>query len=185
MDRTLEAASPLSTGAASWHGAGLSIRICPPTAILHLEGRHDGDRAVDAMLPAAGCCVADESGSWLSIGPDVYFRVGAVDDAAAALASRFEAVVDVSSGWIRLAFEGSKAVALLRKGCAIDLHPRMFPAGSCCATGMARMRVVLWRPSLESRYEMLVGRSHALSLWSWLIDAAAEFGSRQTKETIR
>jgi len=50
---------------------------------------------------------------------------------------------------------------------------------------MARMRVVLWRSSMESRYEMLVGRSHALSLWSWLIDAAVEYGPRQTKERIR
>ncbi len=50
---------------------------------------------------------------------------------------------------------------------------------------MARMRVVLWRPSMESRYEMLVGRSYALSLWCWLIDAAAEYGPQQTKESIR
>ncbi len=183
MARTLQAASPLSTGLANWYGAELSIRICPPAAILHLEGRRDGDRSLDTMLPEAGRCVSDEAGAWLSIGPNVYFRVGAVDDIAA-LTSHFEVVVDVSSGWIRLAFEGSKAVALLRKGCAVDLHPRMFPVGSCCATGMARMRVVLWRPSVESRYEMLVGRSYALSLWSWLIDAAAEYGPQQTKESI-
>jgi len=183
MARTLQAASALSIEPACTHGAELSIRVWQPAAILHLEGSRAGDGVADATLPATGRCISDEAGSLLSIGPDVYLRVGAVDDTAA-LTSRFEVVVDVSSAWVCLALEGSKAVALLRKGCAVDLHPRMFPAGSCCATGMARIRVVLWRPGIESRYEMLVGRSYALSLWSWLIDAAAEYGPQRTKEGI-
>jgi sarcosine oxidase subunit gamma len=183
MAETLQAASALSIGAASWHGAELSIRVWEPAAILHLEGRHAGNGVADATLPVAGRCNSDEAGWMLSIGPDVYLRVGAVDDIAA-FTSRFDAVVDVSSSWVCLALEGPKAVALLRKGCAVDLHPSMFPAGSCCATGMARMRVVLWRPGMESSYQMLVGRSYALSLWSWLIDAAAEYGPQQTKENI-
>jgi sarcosine oxidase subunit gamma len=183
MADTLQAASSLPIDVASRFGAELSIRVCQPAAILHLEGRRLGVGVADATLPAAGRCISDDAGLLLSIGPDVWFRVGTVDDTAAWTA-RFEAVVDVSSGWSCLALEGPKAVALLRKGCAVDLHERMFPPGSCCATGMARMRVVLWRPGIESRYEMLVGRSYALSLWSWLIDAAAEYCPQQTKEGI-
>ncbi len=182
MASALQAAPALPIDVASRFGAELSIRAWQPPAILHLEGRRSSGVA-DVALPAAGHCISDEDGSWLSVGPDVWFRVGAVPDTGA-LASRFDAVVDVSSGWGCLALEGPKAVALLRKGCAIDLHPRMFPPGSCCATAMARMRVVLWRPAIESRYDMLVGRSHALSLWNWLIDAAAEYGLQQTKEGI-
>ena len=182
MARMLQAASFLSSGA-SWHGAELSMRVWQPAAILHLEGPRAGGDVAGATLPAAGRCMSDEGGSLLSIGPDVYLRVGAVADTAA-LASRFEVVVDVSSGWGCITLEGPKAVALLRKGCAVDLHPRMFPAGSCCATGMARMRVVLWRPGMDCRYEVLVGRSYALSLWSWLIDAAAEYASQPTQEGI-
>ena len=61
----------------------------------------------------------------------------------------------------------------------------MFAAGACCATGFARMRVVLWRPEVEARYEMLVGRSYALSLWHWLIDAAAQYDVPHAKECLQ
>ena len=179
MGRSLEAASAIPHGAGRWQADQLSILACPPPAIFHLEGRRDA--ASDATLPAPGRCISDRAGLLLSVGPEVYFRVGGENDCATPCA-RFQLVVDVSSAWTHLAFEGTKAVALLRKGCAVDLHPRTFPAGACCVTGFARMRVVLWRSSVEARYEMLVGRSYALSLWSWLIEAAAPYGSQQTKE---
>jgi heterotetrameric sarcosine oxidase gamma subunit len=181
MGRPLAAASPLPHGA-SWQGEALSILVCPPSAIFRLEGRRHGVTA--ATLPAAGCCLADGAGLLLSIGPDVYLHLGRERDCATLLA-QFNAVVDVSSAWAHLAYAGPKAVEVLRKGCAIDLHPRMFPAGACCATGFARTRVVLWRPSMEARYEMLVGRSYARSLWCWLIEAAAQYGAPQRKERLQ
>jgi sarcosine oxidase subunit gamma len=150
--------------------------------IFHLEGRRDG--VTDAMLPPAGRCLSDGAALLLSIGPDVYLRVGGETDSAA-LDTRFQAVVDVGSAWTHLAFEGPKAVELLRKGCAVDLHPRVFAAGACCAAGFAGTRVVLWRPCTDARYEMLLGRSYALSLWSWLIEAAAQYGAPQTKERLQ
>jgi sarcosine oxidase subunit gamma len=177
MGKPLEAASALPQGA-SWRSEQLSMLASSAPAIHHLEVRREG------VLPAAGRCMADDAGLLLSIGPDVYLHVGG-DYSSAALRARFDVVVDVSSAWTRLAFAGDKAVDLLRKGCAVDLHPRTFPAGTCCATGFARMRVVLWRPDTDARYEMLVARSYALSLWTWLIDAAAQYGGQQTKERLQ
>ena len=178
MDKALEAASPLSSSA-SWRGNDLSLLVCPPPVIFHLEGIRDG--ITDATLPKAGRCTSDGAGLLLSVGPGVYLRVGGEDNSVT-LKARFRAVVDVSSAWTYLAIAGPKAIEPLRKGCAIDLHPRMFPAGACCATGFGRMRIVLWRSSIEARYDMLVGCSYARSLWSWLIEAAAPYGAQQTKE---
>jgi sarcosine oxidase subunit gamma len=180
MDSPLHAASALPSSADS-RCDGVSIIARPPSTLLHLEGLRDG--IGDRTLPQAGRCLSDGAGMVLSVAPDAWLRVGAGEDIPA-LQQRFKVVVDVSSAWTHLAVEGVKAVELLRKGCAIDLHPRMFPAGACCTTGFARMRVVLWRPDGQPRYEVLAARSHALSLWTWLIDAAAQYGAPQTEEPL-
>ena len=182
MAEALEAAPPVSHDEASWRCEQLTMLVCRPPAMFHLEGGRDG--ATDAMLPAAGCCTADVTGRLFSIAPDVYFFVGGGSNAGA-LNARFQVVIDVSSAWTHLAFAGPRVVELLRKGCAVDLHPRAFPAGACCATGFARMRVVLWRPSIEARYEMLVARSYARTLWSWLIEAAEQYRGQKTEEPLQ
>ena len=177
MVDALEAAPPFAGG---WRSDVLSMFVCPPRGIVHLAGARDSRDA--AALPAAGRCVSHAVGAVLSIGPDAYLCVGGADADSDALQAWFRVVVDVSSAWIHLAVVGPKAAELLRKGCAIDLHERMSPTGACSATGYARMRVVLWRTSAEARYDMLVGRSYALSLWAWLTEAAAQYGGQQTKE---
>ena len=179
MGRILEAASAVSHDASTWQGEQLSMLVCPPAPIVHLERRRNGE--ANARLPTPGRCTSDATGLLLSVRPYVYLCVGG-EHHSATLVERFQVVVDVSSAWTQLAFEGAKVVELLRKGCAVDLHPHMFPAGACCVTGFAKMRVVLWRSSTEDRYDMLVGRSYALSLWSWLLEAAAPYGGQQTKE---
>lgn len=178
MRRMLQAASVVPHGA-SWQGQGLSMLVCAPPAIVRLERARHGD--ADPTLPAPGCCTFDDAGVLLPVGPAVYLRVGARHDSVTP-DPRFETAVDVSSAWTHLAIAGPRAAELLSKGCAVDLHPRAFPAGACCATGFARMRVVLWRTGTEARYEMLVARSYALGLWHWLIDAATPYGAPPTKE---
>jgi heterotetrameric sarcosine oxidase gamma subunit len=61
----------------------------------------------------------------------------------------------------------------MAKGCAIDLHPRAFPIHACAAAGFAGTRTIIRRADAEG-FELLIGRSHALSLWEWLVDAATE-----------
>ena len=182
MAEPLASAPPLPTPDARWHGIGLSVALCPHATIWQLEGPRDIVRA--SSLPRPGRCLAHESGLVLCIGPDVYLHLGAGADIDAWRAG-FRAVIEMSSAWTHLAVEGPHAIGLLRKGCAVDLHPRVFSAGACAATGMARMRVVLWRPGVDSRYELLVGRSYALSLWSWLMEAAEEYGGEREKEGVR
>ena len=180
MARRLAPGSPLPQGSSPLQGRGLTLSLGAATPILHLEGLRRTNAALAdhgpiARLPAPGRCAAHEDGVILSIGPQRYLCVGELSSSAA-LQHLFEAALDLSSAWVRFAIEGQNAVALLRKGCAVDLHPRQFPAGSCAATGFARLRSVLWRVDRLPRYDLLVARSHALSLWEFLSDAAAEFG---------
>jgi len=94
-----------------------------------------------------------------------------------ALAGHHAALTDVSD--LRAGFEitGPRSRDLLAKGCAIDLHPRVFTTGDCAQTALARVRVTLRQLDDTPAYQVLVERSYAQFLWDWLTDAALEFGS--------
>jgi sarcosine oxidase subunit gamma len=112
----------------------------------------------------------------LGVGPEIWLTTFAPPENAR---GAFDVVLDMTAAWIRLGVSGSHAPRLIAKGCAVDLHPRCFPAGACAAAGLAGFRTIVWRPDDEG-FELWVSRSYALSFWSWLIDAAAEFGNGPT-----
>lgn len=109
-------------------------------------------------------------------GPDQWLLVcERAVDAQAAIAGG--AIVEVSD--LRAAFElqGPRAVDVLRKGCAIDLHPREFGPGHYALTALARVRAGILQLDTEPRYEIYVERSYAEYLWAWLTDAMIEYGN--------
>lgn len=157
--------------APAWRGRDLSIAVASGDVIVHLEGVH---QAPAAGTPAPRCCTQWGGGLLLSIGPDICLWLGS-GQPPDALRREFKAVIDVSGAWTRIDIAGNNAIALLRKGCAVDLHPKHFTPGSCAVTGMTAMRIVLWKPDPAPSYGVLVSRSYAESLWDWLLEAAAEF----------
>lgn len=92
-----------------------------------------------------------------------------------ALAGRHSAVTDISDLQAEFLIEGPASRDLLRKGCAVDLHPRIFSTGHLALTALARVRVVLWQTAETPAYRLRVERSHAHYLWDWLVDAGREF----------
>jgi sarcosine oxidase subunit gamma len=62
------------------------------------------------------------------------------------------------------------------KGCAIDVHPRVFFPGSAVQSNLAAAFVTFWQLDLEPTYNILVRASFSSYLWNWLLDAGAEFG---------
>jgi len=192
MAETLLARSPLGTagGAAlRGHGAAAAVDLrefaAPAMCDLRLAAADAGalsaaQTALACKLPltpnksvAAGARVA----MWL--GPDQWLILLPAADAAALareLAGHAASVVDVSD--LRAVFElaGPRARDVLRKGCAIDLHPRVFGPGDCALTALARVRVALCQVDERPGYRILIERSYAVYLWDWLIDAMAEFG---------
>jgi heterotetrameric sarcosine oxidase gamma subunit len=154
----------------------LSLREQPGGIITQLEGCRPGPAltlclaALDiAELPAPGRC---ETGAnlLLPVGPAIWLLLA---DVPPPMEGAFDLALNVTGAWTRIAIGGAQAPALMAKGCAIDLHPRGFPAGACAAAGFAHMRTIIWRT--RQGFELLVGRSYALSLWQWLVAAASEY----------
>ena len=113
---------------------------------------------------------------WLLITPDG--RQSAVAASLrAALSETHHALTDVSDLRTRFALDGPNARDVLQKGCAVDLHPRVFGTSSCVTTALARVRVTLRRMGDAERYEILVERSYGSYLRDWLVDAALEYSA--------
>jgi sarcosine oxidase subunit gamma len=92
------------------------------------------------------------------------------------LGERHTAVVDLSESRAVIAVSGRNARDLLSKGCTLDLHPRAFPVGACAQTGLARAGVLIYLVDDTPTFEITILRSFADYLWTWLADAAREYG---------
>lgn len=126
---------------------------------------------------------AGETCTILWLGPNEWLAVtppGAEGDAAAALrealGKRHAAVTDVSEARTVIALGGPRARDVLAKGCPLDLHPRVFKAGDCAQSALAKALVILHQTDDAPAYDIYVDRSFADYLWRWLEDAAAEYG---------
>jgi sarcosine oxidase subunit gamma len=115
---------------------------------------------------------------WL--GPDEWLVVS--DDEVAPLMQQLRAalqgesgsVVDVSANRTVLQLVGPSARTVLEKGCALDLHPRVFGAGTAVATTVGPVPVLLWQTDVSS-YRLFPRSSFADYLARWLLDAMREF----------
>lgn len=130
------------------------VRVGPPPAqralVLRLQPRHDAataaEGALGAPLPAAGTSTAAGGVRVLWQGPDEWLVFAPEDREPAlraALTGTAAAVVDVSAARRIAHVRGPGARDLLAQLCALDLHPREFPAGSVAQTVLAQLRVTL------------------------------------------
>ncbi len=92
-------------------------------------------------------------------------------------------VTDVSDARAVILLGGQHARDVLMKGCPLDLHPATFVPGACAQSLLARATVILYRgadpaQTGESAFEIYVARSFADYLWTWVEDAASEYGAR-------
>ena len=135
-------------------------------------------------LPTEPNTVASGEGTCaLWLGPDEWLitEPGGKDDGLAgrlngALAGQHASAVDVSDARTVIVLRGARARDVLAKGCSLDLHPREFRPGRCAQTGLARATVLIHQTGAEPAYDIYVDSTFAEYLWTWLEDAAAEFG---------
>lgn len=165
-----------------------------PLTIINLQGTAEDAAFRDAVqkqigmeLPGSTDTVAS-SGThtifWL--GPDRWWLVLSSpeadstleDDLKTALNEQVAAVTDVSHGWTAVRIGGEAARDLLAKLCSLDLHPRGFKPGSCVQTELRGFYVVLHAVDESPRFDLFLPRSYVVSMWEWLVDAAAEFTLR-------
>ena len=107
---------------------------------------------------------------WLVTGPG-----GTAPELVAELQTRFagthHSVVDVSSNQVVLEVGGPRAWELLSSGCSLDLDPRVWVAGACAQTLLARVPVILHERDAGTR--VFVRPSFAGYLVDWLLAASA------------
>ena len=93
-----------------------------------------------------------------------------------ALAGHFASVVDVSAGQTVIRLGGPSTLNVLARGCALDLHPSVFPPGACAQTLLARAQALLIAVDDTPTIDIIVRRSFAPYLAAWLHDSAHQFG---------
>lgn len=130
-----------------------------------------------AALPDHNRWVASRLGPFLWLGPDEFLLLTEAGPAASAeltnaLADR-GAIVDLSAGRVELELRGAASREVLSAGTAIDLHPRVFGAGSVVSTLLARVPVILFQIDEVPTYRILVRPSFEAYLTAWLRDAIA------------
>jgi len=94
------------------------------------------------------------------------------------LSNTHHAVTNTTDHSTVISLSGRNAQTVMAKGCAIDLHRRVFMPGSAAQSQLAKTLVTFWQTDDIPTYEILVRASFASYLWSWIIDAGAEFGVR-------
>lgn len=86
-------------------------------------------------------------------------------------------VIDVSAQRTTLSLRGEHVRDVLATGCSLDLHPRVFGAGSAAQTTVGLAGVVLLAlDGTGTRFQVLVRSSFARYLATWLLDATSEYG---------
>jgi sarcosine oxidase subunit gamma len=134
------------------------------TAVLH-DVELDAQVSVRGEPPMGPNTVVGDA---LWLGPDEWLVLGGREQD---YADR-PAAVDVSANRVCLELSGAGAADVLARGCALDLHPSVFPPGRCAQTLVARAQVILYRPA-EDTFRLLVRPSFADYLRAWLRDAGA------------
>jgi sarcosine oxidase subunit gamma len=144
--------------------------------------------AVTGGLPAgSGSVVTNGDTSVLWLGPSEFLVVAPTEAHESlggdlipalreALGGDAGQVVDLSSNRTTFELSGPRARAVLEKGCSLDLHPRVFKAGTALSTEIANIPAILWKTGEES-FRIFPRASFAEFLGRWLLDAMREYAS--------
>jgi sarcosine oxidase subunit gamma len=187
---TLSARSALATSIAASR-AEVEIEAVGDRSIAHVAARKGQSAALAQRLkelygiepPSVPKFVSGADVSFLWAGPEQWLAIATtpghrdLDKDLAGKLVGLASVADQSDARTFVAVSGPKARATLAKGVPIDLHPKAFPAGAAAITHAAHIGVILWRPDETDRFVLGSARSYSVSLWHWLMESAAEFGT--------
>jgi sarcosine oxidase subunit gamma len=160
------------------------LRVDPSSA----AGERVG--ALIGALPAAsGEVTSSDDAAVLWLGPAEFLLVAAAESHESvggglpgslveALGDGEGQVVDLSANRTTLELTGPRARAVLEKGCALDLHPRVFKTGTALSTEIGGIPAILWKTADET-YRIFPRASFAEFLSRWLLDAMREFASTE------
>jgi sarcosine oxidase subunit gamma len=187
-----ERASPFTPRAPGGQGA-VTIAECRNRALLTLGGPVADHRFVGGVRAVLGAELPREPGGvaaardgWtIWTGPAEWLHVAPGGDGLAletevlrAIAAAGGSAVDVSHGRAILRLSGAPVRDLLAQFCAVDLHPRAFPAGRSAQTLFGKMTVLLHALADGEAFEIYVSRSYADALLEALLAGTRGIGFR-------
>lgn len=130
---------------------------------------------VSASAAVTVLCLGPDE--WLLVTPpstEHQFKAGLRDT----LLGLWFAVTNITDGQTIFHLYGNSVLNVLHKGCALDLHPRVFKPGDCAQTLLAKAGVLIHYVDPAPSFDLIVRRSFAEYLALWLKDAATEYGFR-------
>lgn len=193
MSNVLPRTPPSAAGDGGRIGrADLRLRELPSRIAFNLRGRPDDPgfaRAVQAAfgltLPAANMFTVEDTRLLAWLGPDEFLFIGGEGDRdsrglengfRARIAGAAAAITEVGAGFARLEIGGVGARDFLASGWALDLHPRAFGLGCCAQSYLAKAPVLLLQRDAAPVFDIVVRRSFADYLRSWLaVSAGADW----------
>jgi len=188
MASQLQRTHPLQARLAALHQLpdGFAVAVDPFVTMTNLRFPPEAIDAVTSVLGTAptrpNTRLGGPSGFVIWLAPDEWLVVS--EEAApesqeaelrAIVAPFGGAAVDVSGQRVILTLRGRHVRDVAAKGCALDLHPRVFGPGSSAQTTLGRAGVVLLARDDPDEFTVLVRQSFANYLADWLVDAAEEF----------
>lgn len=115
--------------------------------------------------------------AWIAPGQWALFGAGAAIEVAVAQACgpALRHLAEVSAGRRLWRIEGEAAGLLTSKGCSLDLHPLVMPAGRCARTLFADIPVLLIGDGSGRSFDIIADASFAGHLEAWFVAATLEF----------
>jgi sarcosine oxidase, subunit gamma len=161
----------------------LAVTVEPFVAMVDIRLAAPSERLGIDLPTVPNTWVPTQDGRLVWLGPDEWLLTSErerpedlearIRDAVVPLGG---AAVDVSAQRIAIRLTGSRMRDLLAKGCAIDLHPRVFGRGRSAQSTLGLAAVVLLAlGDGGDDFLVLVRSSFAGYLAEWLLDAAVEY----------
>lgn len=162
-------------------GYDATIDMLPPVGMLDLRGDANVRQVCEATLglrlpeSANSLVVGSDNRIVYCISPDHWIlqiddgQQGDVFDSLEKAATKLShSFVDVSDMYVRIRLSGSEARHVLAQGISIDIHPRVFPAGTTARTSFAKTIAQLHCVDDSPTFIMTVYRSYRQYAIDWL-----------------
>ncbi|HYH20166.1 MAG TPA: sarcosine oxidase subunit gamma family protein [Azospirillum sp.] len=157
-----------------------AVSLLPLSGKINLRGRPDDSAFLHAVAGVLGAAPPVEPNmavpgpasilwlqptSWLVVAP-----LDGIEDLASRLRAAVGAAgtaVDVSDTRLTYEITGPDAVRLLARGCSLDLHPRVFPAGRSAQCAFAQLHALLVKVDESPTFHLFIPRGAQRHVENW------------------